>query len=126
MNAKPMKTAYELGDMIVQQATALHGPWPSGMTLFIFDDAYGWTVTISRPGSEADNFYRTCALDLTARLATEYDLDEPSLSNDLSDFAFFNPRLYLHSPRTQRESAWQKVSKDAIGKPRSPKGKRSR
>ncbi len=126
MNTKPLKTAYELVDMIVQQATDLHGPWPSGMTLFIFDDAYGWTATISRTGSEADNFYRTCALDLTARLATEYDLDEPRLSNDLSDFAFSNPTLYLRSPRTSRELAWQKVSKDAIGKPRNLKGKRSR
>jgi hypothetical protein len=63
--------------MIVEQAAALHGPWPVGMTLFIFDDAYGWSATISRPSSEADNFYRTCTLDLIARLATEYDLDVP-------------------------------------------------
>jgi hypothetical protein len=40
--------AYELQDMIIEQAKALHGPWPAGMTLFVFDDAYGWTANISR------------------------------------------------------------------------------
>jgi hypothetical protein len=78
MRTKPLKSAYDLCDMIVEQAMALHGPWPAGMTLFIFDDAYGWSATISRPNSEADNFYRTCALDLIARLATEYDLRRAS------------------------------------------------
>jgi hypothetical protein len=56
MNAKPLKTAYELRDMIFEQTIVLHGPWPTGMTLFIFDDAYGWSASISRPISEADNF----------------------------------------------------------------------
>jgi hypothetical protein len=64
MNSRLFKTAYELGDLIVEQAAALYGPWPAGMTLFVFDDAYGWTASISRPASEADNFYRTCTLDL--------------------------------------------------------------
>jgi hypothetical protein len=77
---KPLKTAYELGDIIVEQAVFLHGPWPVGMTLFIFDDAYGWRASISRPNSEADNFYRTCTLDLIAGLATRYDLDAPRLA----------------------------------------------
>jgi hypothetical protein len=54
--------------MIVEQARTLHGPWPSGMTLFVFDDAYGWTASISRPTSERDNFYRTCTLDLVMLL----------------------------------------------------------
>ncbi len=80
MNVKPQKTAYELGDIIVEQAILLHGPWPAGMTLFIFEDAYGWNASISRPNSEADNFYRTCTLDLIAGLATKYDLDVPRLS----------------------------------------------
>jgi hypothetical protein len=80
MNVKPLKTAYELGDIIVEQAIRLHGPWPVGMTLFIFDDAYGWSASISRPSSEADNFYRTCTLDLIAGLATKYDLDAPRLA----------------------------------------------
>jgi hypothetical protein len=125
-NAKPLKTAYELWDMIVERATLLQGPWPLGMTLFIFDDACGWTASISRPSSEADNFYRVCVLDLSARLATEYDLDVPRPSNDLSDRAFSNPAFYLRSSQTSRESTWQKASKEAIGKPRNPKRKRSR
>ena len=40
MNSKPLKTAYELWDLIIKQAVGLHGPWPTGMTLFVFDDAY--------------------------------------------------------------------------------------
>jgi hypothetical protein len=61
--------------MIAEQARTLHGPWPSGMTLFVFDDAYGWTASISRPTSECDNFYRTCTLDLIMLLKVKYDLD---------------------------------------------------
>ena len=80
MISRSLKTAYELRDMIVEQARALHGPWPAGMTLFVFEDAYGWTASISRPPSEADNFYRTCALDLITALRTRYDLDVPHLS----------------------------------------------
>jgi hypothetical protein len=68
--------------MIVDRARALYGPWPVGMTLFVFDDAYGWTASISRPVSEADNFYRTCTLDVIARLKTRYDLDAPRLRPD--------------------------------------------
>jgi hypothetical protein len=126
MNAKPLKTAYELGDMIVEQAILLQGPWPMGMTLFIFDDAYGWTASISRPSSEADNLYRTCALDLIAALATKYDLDGPRLSDDLSDLASVNHTFYLRNPQTPGNSTWQKASKEAIGKPRNPKERRLR
>jgi hypothetical protein len=87
MNQRSFKTAYELRDMIVEQARALYGPWPARMTLFVFDDAYGWTASISRPASEADNFYRTCALDLIMTLRSQYDLDAPRLSelDDRSD-----------------------------------------
>ena len=126
MNAKPLKTAYELGDIIVEQAILLHGPWPVRMTLFIFEDAFGWTASISRPSSEADNFYRTCALDLIAALSTKYDLDGPRLSDDLSDLAFSNPIFYLRSPQTPGNSTWQKASKEAIVKPRNPKRRRLR
>lgn len=79
MNSRIFKTADELRDMIVKQARDLHGPWPAGMTLFIFDDAYGWTASISRPASEADNFYRTRTLDLITRLRIRYDLNAPRL-----------------------------------------------
>jgi hypothetical protein len=79
MNSKPMKTAYELGDIIVERATTRHGRWPAGMTLFVFDDAYGWSASISRPHSEADDAYRDSALDLIADLATKFDLKSPRL-----------------------------------------------
>ena len=75
MSARPFKTAAELQDMIVEQARTLHGPWPSGMTMFVFDDAYGWSASISRPLSEAENFYRTRTLDLIRTLRISYDLD---------------------------------------------------
>jgi hypothetical protein len=130
MNAKSLKTAYDLGDMIVEQATALHGPWPAGMTLFVFDDAYGWSASISRSSSEAGDFYRTCTLGLIARLATEYDLDVPRLSDDLpgltfSKPTFSKPKFDLRAPQTPEESARQKAGKEAIGKPRKPKRRRS-
>jgi hypothetical protein len=74
---RAFKTAEELQDIIVAQATTLHGPWPSGMTMFVFDDAYGWSASISRPMSEADNFYRIRTLDLITTLKVSYDLDAP-------------------------------------------------
>jgi hypothetical protein len=79
MSIRSVKTAYELQDMIVEQARVLHGPWPSGMTMFVFDDAYGWSASISRPISEADNFYRARTLDLIGTLKVRYDLDAPRL-----------------------------------------------
>jgi hypothetical protein len=81
MNPRTLKTACELQDIIVEQARALHGPWPPGMTLFVFDDAYAWSATISRPVSEADNHYRTCTLDLITSLRARYDLNAPRLSD---------------------------------------------
>jgi hypothetical protein len=77
--SRPFKTADELQDMIVEQARILHGPWPSGMTMFVFDDAYGWSASISRPASQGDNFYRTRTLDLVRTLKVIYDLDTPLL-----------------------------------------------
>jgi hypothetical protein len=79
MSVRAFKTADELQDMIVEQAKVLHGPWPSGMTMFVFDDVYGWSASISRPISEADNFYRTRTLDLIRMLKVRYDLDTPRL-----------------------------------------------
>jgi hypothetical protein len=79
MSVRAFKTADELQDMIVEQARILHGPWPSGMTMFVFDDAYGWSASISRPASEADNFYRTRTLDLVRMLKLRYVLDAPRL-----------------------------------------------
>ena len=78
-SSRLFKTAYELQEMIVEQARALHGPWPAGMTLFVFEDAYGWAGSVSRPISEGDNFYRTRTLDLITMLKSRYDLDAPRL-----------------------------------------------
>jgi hypothetical protein len=79
VSARAFKTADELQGMIVEQAKVLHGPWPSGMTMFVFDDAYGWSASISRPMSEADDFYRARTLDLIRALKISYDLDAPHL-----------------------------------------------
>ena len=77
MSARAFKTADELQGMIVEQARTLHGPWPSGMTMFVFNDTYGWSASISRPMSEADDFYRTRTLALIRTLKLSYDLDAP-------------------------------------------------
>jgi hypothetical protein len=79
VSVRAFKTAEELQDMIVEQARSLHGPWPSGMTMFVFEDAYGWSASISRPMSEADNFYRIRTLDLIRTFKVKYDLDAPRL-----------------------------------------------
>lgn len=79
MNDRPFKAAYELQDMIVEQARRLHGPWPLGMTMFVFDDAYGWSASISHPASEGDNSYRARTLDLITKFKAKYDLDTPWL-----------------------------------------------
>jgi hypothetical protein len=63
--------------MIVEQAKALHGPWPVGMTLFVFDDAYGWTGTISLARSEDDVCYRAHALNIIKDLKERFDLAVP-------------------------------------------------
>jgi hypothetical protein len=81
LNAKPFKTAYELADMIVEGSSALHGPWPAGMTMFIFNDAYGWAASISGPMTEPEGLYRTRALDLVAMLRSRYDLASPRFSS---------------------------------------------
>jgi len=81
MRAKPLKTAYELADMIVERASALQGPWPEGMTMFVFDDAYGWSASVSLPASAADNSYRKRTLDVIAVLRSRYDLHSPRLSS---------------------------------------------
>ena len=126
MNEKPLRTAYELSDMIAEQATTLYGPWPTGMTLFVFDDAYGWTASISRPNSEADNLYRNCIIDLLAGLTAKYDLNVPNVSSDLFSSAPFDFKTYLRDPQTPRNSTWQKASNAATAKPKNPKRKRSR
>ncbi len=79
--SKTLKTAYELQDMIVEQARALHGPWPEGMTLFVFDDAYGWSASVSRAGCHDDRCYRTAALDIVTQLKVSFDLAAPNLDD---------------------------------------------
>jgi hypothetical protein len=126
VNAKPSRTAYELTEMIVERARGLHGPWPAGMTMFIFDDAYGWNASISRPMSEVENFYRTQTLDLISKLRSRYDLASPCLSSVEDTFNCTRFRLPIQSRSSTRRSMCQKVSKGAIAKPRNPKKRRSR
>jgi hypothetical protein len=76
---RTIKTAYELQDLIVEQARALHGPWPAGMTLFVFDDAYGWSASVSQSASDDDSCYRSAALDIVTELKARFDLAVPHL-----------------------------------------------
>jgi len=95
------------------------------MTLFIFNDAYGWNASISRPTSEARNFYRTRTLDLIEALRKIYVLNIHRMSDDLSDLC--GPARDLGYPRPlTTTSTWKKVSKEAIGKTRNSKKKRSK
>jgi hypothetical protein len=49
------------------------------MTLFVFDDAYGWSASVSRPASDGDLCYRTAALDIVTQLKARFDLAVPHL-----------------------------------------------
>ena len=77
--SRVLKTAYELQDIIVEQAQILHGPWPTGMTMFVFNDAYGWSATLSRAASQRDRRYRRATLDIVTGLKATFDLDVPRL-----------------------------------------------
>lgn len=79
MPCRTSKTANELEDMIVQQVQTQHGPWPKRMTLFVFDDAYGWSVSLSRPASGEGLRYRAAALNLATQLRARFDLASPHL-----------------------------------------------
>jgi hypothetical protein len=79
VSCRMIKTAYELQELIVEQARALHGPWPTGMTLFVFDDAYGWSASVSQPASDDALCYRSAALDIVSELKARFDLAVPHL-----------------------------------------------
>jgi hypothetical protein len=81
MPCRAFKTAYELHEMIVAQAKALHGPWPAGMTLFVFDDAYGWSASVNRPFDESELCYREAALAIVNEFKARFDLAAPYLPN---------------------------------------------
>lgn len=80
MPCRAFKTAYELHEMIVEQAKALLGPWPAGMTLFIFDDAYGWSASVSRPTAD-EHRYRDATLAIANEFKARFDLAAPYLPN---------------------------------------------
>jgi hypothetical protein len=67
--------------MIVAQAKALHGPWPAGMTLFVFDDAYGWSASVSLHVGETELCYRDAALAIVNEFKARFDLAAPYLPN---------------------------------------------
>lgn len=80
MPCRAFKTAYELHEMIVTQAKAMHGPWPAGMTLFVFDDAYGWSASVSRPTADDHCYrYRDATLAIVNEFKTRFDLAVPYL-----------------------------------------------
>jgi hypothetical protein len=49
------------------------------MTLFVFDDAYGWSVSLSRPASGEGLRYRAAALNFATQLKARFDLAGPHL-----------------------------------------------
>ena len=81
MPRRASKTAYELHERIVAQAETLHGPWPAGMTLFVFDDAYGWSASVSPPACETELCYRDAALAIINDFKARYDPAAPYLPN---------------------------------------------
>jgi hypothetical protein len=73
---RPKRTADELRALIKQRSIQF-GPWPAGMTMFIYRTNDSWQVMIS-PGktpNEAD--FRVQALWVAVQMQTEFDLRGP-------------------------------------------------
>ena len=74
---KPLKSASDLEDLIKEKMSALFGPWPKLMTLFVFGEHDRWTVTISNAHSNGESFYRGQALGVAMVLRDQFDLSGP-------------------------------------------------
>lgn len=72
--------------MIVAQANTLHGPWPAGMTLLVFDNAYGWSASANPPAGETELSYRYAALTIVNQFKARFDL---AASCRLPDIDYF-------------------------------------
>ncbi len=72
--------------MIVAQANTLHGPWPAGMTLFVFDAAYGRSASVSPPAGETELCYRDAALAIVNQFKARFDLAAPCRMPDIDYF----------------------------------------
>jgi hypothetical protein len=73
---RPKRTADELRALIKQRSIQL-GPWPVGMTMFIYRTNDSWEVMIS-PGKTPDEAdFRVKALWVAVQMQTEFDLRGP-------------------------------------------------
>jgi hypothetical protein len=67
------RTAEELRALIKERA-AQFGPWPSGMTIFIYPTNGSWDVMISLGKTPDEEDYRVSALWVAVEMQRDFDL----------------------------------------------------
>jgi len=66
----------ELRALIKQRSTQF-GPWPAGMTMFVYRSNDGWEVMISPGKTPQEEDYRVSALWVAVQMQAEFDLRGP-------------------------------------------------
>src|SRR5271154_2355256 len=73
---RPKRTAEELSALIKERA-AHFGPWPSGMTMLVYQSDHSWEVMISLGKTPQEEEYRISALWIAVQMQLEFDLRGP-------------------------------------------------
>jgi hypothetical protein len=73
---RPKRTANELRALIRQRSAKL-GPWPAGMTMFVYRSNDSWEVMISPGKDPPEENYRVRALWIAVQMQGEFDLRGP-------------------------------------------------
>lgn len=70
---RPERTSNELISLIKERASQF-GPWPPGMTLFVYKTNGSWEVMISPGKTLKEEDYRVSALWVALQMQDEFDL----------------------------------------------------
>jgi hypothetical protein len=73
---RPKRTTDELRALIKQRSIQF-GPWPVGMTMFIYRTNDSWEVMISTGKTPNEADFRIQALWVAVQMQTEFDLRGP-------------------------------------------------
>jgi hypothetical protein len=73
---RPKRTADELRALIKQRSIQ-SGPWPAGMTMFIYRTNDSWEIMISPGKTKREEDFRVKALWVAVQMQTEFDLRGP-------------------------------------------------
>jgi hypothetical protein len=73
---RPKRTADAL-TALIKQRSAEFGPWPAGMTMFIYRSNDSWEIMISPGKTKREEDFRVKALWVAVQMQTEFDLRGP-------------------------------------------------